>query len=80
MVRSDSTLRFDAEDLVEEDFFSPPPFNLDRSHFPGAHPIVVFFEHGNCHACDVLHTQPLQQQAIQDLFGRSDSIQLDMLV
>jgi thioredoxin-related protein len=78
MARGDSTLRFEAEDLVEEDFFSPPPFNLDRSRFPGDRPIAVFFEQGNCHACDVLHTQPLRQDAIQDLFGRFDSVQLDM--
>ena len=78
MARGDSTLRFEAEDLVEEDFFSPPPFNLDRSRFPGDRPIAVFFEQGNCHACDVLHTQPLRQKAIQDLFRRFDSVQLDM--
>lgn len=78
MARGDSTLRFEAEDLVEEDFFSPPPFNLDRSRFPGDRPMAVFFEQGNCHACDVLHTQPLRQAAIQDLFGNFDSVQLDM--
>lgn len=78
MARGDSTLRFEAEEMVEEDFFSPPPFNLDRSRFSGDRPIAVFFEQGNCHACDVLHTQPLKQQAIQDLFGKFDSVQLDM--
>lgn len=78
MARGDSTLRFEAEDLVEEEFFIPPPFNLDRSRFPGDRPMAVFFEQGNCHACDVLHTQPLKQKAIQDLFSRFDSIQLDM--
>jgi len=78
MARGDSTLRFEVEDLVEEDFFIPPPFNLDRSRFPGDRPMAVFFEQGNCHACDVLHTQPLKQKAIQDLFNRFDSMQLDM--
>lgn len=78
MARGDSTLRFEAEEMVEEEFFSPPPYNLDRSRFPGDRPIAVFFEQGNCHACDVLHTQPLKQKAIQDLFGKFDSVQLDM--
>ena len=78
MARGDSTLRFEAEDLVEEDFFTPPPFILDRSRFPGDRPMAVLCEQGNCHACDVLHTQPLRQEAIQDLFGKFDSVQLDM--
>lgn len=78
MARGDSTLRFEAEDLVEEPFFSRPPYNLDRSHYPGERPLAVFFEQGNCHACDVLHTQPLQQTAIRDLFEKFDTIQLDM--
>lgn len=78
MARGDSTLRFEAEDLVEEDFFAPPPYNLDRSHFPADRPLVVFFEQGNCHACDVLHTQPLRQDAIQKRFERFESVQLDI--
>lgn len=78
MARGDSTLRFEAEDLVEEEFFVPPPYNLDRSRFPAERPLAVFFEQGNCHACDVLHTQPLSQKAIQKRFEQFESIQLDM--
>jgi thioredoxin-related protein len=78
MARGDQTLRFEAEDMVEQPFFSPPPYNLDRSRFPAELPLVVFFEQGNCHACDILHTQPLQRKVIRDLFGRFESIQLNM--
>ncbi|HDK38098.1 MAG TPA: thioredoxin [Thiolapillus brandeum] len=78
LARGDSTLRFEAEDMVEEDFFLPPPHNLDRSRFPGERPLAVFFEQGNCHACDILHTQLLRQPAIQGLFGAFESVQLDM--
>lgn len=78
MARGDSTLRFEADELVEEPFFTAPPYNLDRSRFPAERPLAVFFEQGNCHACDILHTQPLQQQAIRDLFEKFDSVQLDM--
>ena len=78
MARGDQTLRFEAEDMVEEPFFSPPPYNLDRSRFPAERPLVVFFEQGNCHACDILHTQPLQRKVVRDLFNKFESVQLDM--
>jgi thioredoxin-related protein len=78
MARGDQTLRFEAADLVEEPFFAPPPFNLDRSRISAGQPLAVFFEQGNCHACDILHTQPLQRETIRRMFHRFDSVQLDM--
>jgi len=78
LARGDSTLRFEAEDMVEEDFFLLPPYHLDRSQFPGERPLAVFFEQGNCHACDILHTQLLRQPAIRELFDAFDSVQLNM--
>lgn len=78
MARGDKTLRFEAGDLVEQPFFAPPPFNLDRSRFPAQMPLVVFFEQGDCHACDILHTQPLGRETIRGLFDKLESIQLDM--
>jgi thioredoxin-related protein len=78
MARGDKTLRFEAGDLVEEPFFSPPPYNLDRSRFPAELPLVVFFEQGDCHACDILHTQPLRRQTVRHLFNRFESVQLDI--
>jgi thioredoxin-related protein len=78
MARGDKTLRFEPGDLIEEPFFSPPPYNLDRSHFDSELPLVVFFEQGDCHACDILHTQPLQRRTVRNLFNRFESVQLDM--
>ena len=78
LARGDSSLSFEPGDLIEEPFFIPPPHNLDRSRVPGERPLLVFFEHGECHACDVLHTQPVQEGGIRDLFFRFDSVQLDM--
>lgn len=76
--RGDSTQTFEPGDLNEEDFFTEPPYMLDRSRLPGERPLVVFFEQGECHACDVLHTQPLREPAISRLFQRLDNVQLDM--
>ncbi|MGD2082142.1 MAG: thioredoxin fold domain-containing protein, partial [Chromatiales bacterium] len=76
--RADPTISFEPGELNEEDFFSPPPYNLDRSHFPGQRPLVVFFEQPECHACDVLHSQPLREPAINRAFERFENVQLDM--
>lgn len=78
LARGDKSQRFDEYDLAEQDFFSPPPYNLDRSLFRGEKPLVVFFEQGNCHACDVLHADPLKHRAVTQLFEKFDSVQIDM--
>ncbi|MEE4659531.1 MAG: thioredoxin fold domain-containing protein [Halieaceae bacterium] len=78
MARGDSTLRFEKGDLVEQPFFERPPYNLDRSRMPGSMPLVVFFEQGNCHACDVLHTDPLSRSQIRERFEKFETVQLDM--
>ena len=78
MARGDKTLRFEPGDLIEEPFFEPPPYNLDRSRFPSEMPLVVFFEQGDCHACDILHTEPLRRRTLRNLFSRFESVQLDM--
>lgn len=78
MARGDATQRFEPGDLNEEPFFTPPPYNLDRTRFPSELPLVVFFERGDCHACDVLHTQPLKRNTINRLFNRLESVQLDI--
>jgi hypothetical protein len=54
-----------------------PPYNLDR-RFPSERPLAVFFEQGDCHACDVLHGQALREPAIYRLFEEFDNVQLDM--
>jgi len=78
MARGDNTLRFEAGDLVEEPFFEQPPYNLDRSRIPGSLPLVVFFEQGDCHACDVLHTEPLRRDFIRRRLANFENVQLDI--
>jgi thioredoxin-related protein len=78
LARGEQGTAFEPGDLNEEDFFIPPPHNLDRSHFPSKRPLVVFFEQGNCHACDVLHGQPLREPAINRLIRKFDNVQLDI--
>jgi len=78
LARGEGSFAFEPGELNEEEFFSAPPFNLDRSRFPSKRPLVVFFEQGDCHACDVLHTEPLREPAIRGLFERFDNVQLDL--
>lgn len=78
LARADVPLIFEAGEMSQEDFFLPPPHALDRSHWPGQRPLVVFFEQGDCHACDVLHTQPLRRKLVRELFSQFESVQLDI--
>jgi len=78
MHRADPPLSFDPEGMNEESFFSPAPYALDRSKMPGDAPLLVFFEQGKCHACDILHTAPLHNPAIRERLAGMESVQLDM--
>lgn len=78
LARGEDALKFEPGDLNEEDFFSLPPHNLDRSRIAAQRPLVVFFEQGDCHSCDVLHGDPLRNPEITRLFHGFDNVQLDM--
>jgi thioredoxin-related protein len=76
LARADVPLVFEPGDLVEEPYFLPGPYMLDRSRRPAERPLVVFFEQGNCHACDVLHTGPLQDPEISARLAQLETVQL----
>lgn len=78
LARADVPMVFEAGDLNYEDFFQPPPHALDRSRWPADRPLAVFFEQGDCHACDILHTGPLLQPGIRDRLRRMETVQLDL--
>lgn len=76
--RADPPPRFEPEDLNPQPFFAPPPFALDRSRLPASRPLAVFFEQGDCHACDILHGGPLASEVIRGQLSMFDAVQLDM--
>jgi len=76
LARAGVPLVFEPGDLSDEPFFLPGPYMLDRSRIQGERPLAVFFEQGNCHACDVLHTGPLSDPEIRRLMWRMESVQL----
>ncbi len=78
MARADPPTKDSKTGMNTQDFFGRPPFNLDRTRFPGQLPLAVFFEQGNCHACDVLHTQPLADVKARKLLNNFEVMQLNM--
>ena len=74
-----TTLAFEEDEMIEESFFEPPPHALDRSLFPSDQPLLVFFEQGDCYACDVLHTGPLQDPAIREQLKQFQTVQLNLI-
>ena len=78
LARAEPGLFFYEDDLNERDFFTPPPHNLDRSGKTAAKPLVVFFERGNCHACDLLHTGPFNDERIIRELQQMQAVQLNI--
>ena len=78
IARASSFSEYGNETLNSNDIFSDPPFAMDRSLFPSQIPLAVFFEKTNCHACDVLHAGPLNNNTILHTMTQLETIQLDM--
>jgi len=78
LARAEGADHFDEGELNHRDFFSRPPYALDRSRFPAQRPLVVFFERPNCHACDVLYAGPLEQAQTLKLLKGFEVVQLNM--
>ncbi|MCU7833856.1 MAG: thioredoxin fold domain-containing protein [gamma proteobacterium symbiont of Taylorina sp.] len=78
MKRANPPPKFEMTDMNNEDFFMSPPFALDRSRFKAQEPLLVFFEQKNCHACDVLHSEPLEFSDTRKLLSYFEVVQLDI--
>ncbi len=77
MDRADPAGKFELGDINEQDFFVKPPYIFDRSHFKSDKPLIVFFEKRDCHACDILHTDPLNDEKVRKKLQRFEVVQLD---
>ncbi len=63
--------------LNERDFFIEAPFDLP-AELKDQKPLIVFFEQGNCHACDLLHSGPANKERVTDELEKMHAIQLNM--
>lgn len=75
--RADPPPKFDLDDINQREFFINQPYALDRSRIPAERPLVVFFEREACHACDIMHSEPLQQDEVLERIALMDAVQLD---
>jgi len=66
------------DDLNPQPYFDAPPHNLNRTRLKAERPLAVFFEKKNCHACDILHSIPLENQSIQQQLEELDVVQVDV--
>ena len=78
LARADPPPKFEAGGLNEQDFFLPPPHMLDRSRIKAQRPLLVFFEQRECHACDILHTEPISDPEVRTLLRQFDVVQVNM--
>jgi len=63
--------------LNERDFFLPEPYDLATLR-NNKKPTAVFFEQGNCHTCDLLHSDPLAKEESLHEIEKMNAIQLNM--
>ena len=78
LARAEPNMTFEPEELIEDPLFAKPPHMLDRTRFAGERPLLVLFEQGSCHACDVLHTEEIRSAAIREKLEQFEVVQLDM--
>jgi thioredoxin-related protein len=79
LAQANPPLLFEDEAMISDPLFMQPPLALDRSAFPASQPLAVIFEQPNCHACDVLHSEPLQDAVVRDRLAGFDVAQLNVL-
>ena len=77
LARADMFSEYGNDMLNDSDIFSPPPYALDRSLFPSQMPLLVLFEKTRCHACDILHSGPLQDSETLQTLTQLEVVQLD---
>ncbi len=79
LLRADPPPKFDLMDINEEDFFLPPPYNLDRTRFTAQKPLLIFFEQTECHACDILHGQNiLHNEQVASRLKQFETVQINI--
>lgn len=78
LARAEPGLFFQSGDLIERDFFEPAPHELSRRNSDDQRPLAVFFESGDCHACELLHSGPLSKPQILEEVSQMRAVQLDV--
>ena len=75
--RADPPPRFAVEDMNEHEQLFAGPVVLDRRAAASNKPLAVIFEQQQCHACDQLHSEPLNNEETKQLLKGFELRQLD---
>lgn len=75
--RADPPPKFSTQDLNEHEQILKGPVILDRRARAGSKPLAVIFEQKECHACDQLHSEPLNNEITQRWLAGFELRQLD---
>ena len=78
LARAEAAFSYGKETLNDNNLFNRSPYILDRSRFAAQLPLLVSFERGKCHACDVLHAGPLQNKEIEARLKKLSISQIDI--
>ncbi len=78
LARAEPDLFFTDGELIEREFFMPPPYDLRPSARGVDRPLALIFERGDCHACELLHTGPLSRAEVLHELGQMDVVQLGL--
>lgn len=77
--RAAPPMAFDDEVLTPHPLFSKPPYWLQRNaEQPAARPLLVLFEQADCHACDLLHGEALDDTQVQGDLAQMEVVQLNL--
>ncbi|MCW8936187.1 MAG: thioredoxin fold domain-containing protein [Gammaproteobacteria bacterium] len=83
LTRAEAALSFGLEELNEHEVFMSPPYDLRRKDKKRkksqVNPLVVFFEHPRCHACDILHGDTLSNPEVTTQLFELDVVQLNTM-
>jgi thioredoxin-related protein len=75
--RANPPPRFAEDDLNEHEQFLKGPMILDRRAKKSVKPLAVIFEQRQCHACDQLHSEPLNNSETKQWLEGFELRQLD---
>lgn len=75
--RANPPPRFAEEDLNEHEQLIKGPLMLDRRFYRGSKPLAVIFEQRQCHACDQLHSEPLNNKITKQWLKGFELRQID---
>lgn len=78
LAQAETAYSYGTDSLNEYADFHPPSYLNDYSKHQHNRPLLVAFERGNCHACDILHAGPLNSPDIKKMLDRMDAVQLNM--